>query len=135
MGVVTTPKGLSPVGRAAFRHGAQVLRALNQDPALSAGALERYARAAGDADRLRSEWRQLGYPTLRDGEPGGRMLRVHPLLDEIRTAERLAADLGDALGLSPLGRRRLRVGGRGLAKAPDRRGDVVRLLKPRRARV
>ena len=128
MAAVTTPRGLNQAGRAAYRHGVKVLRELDQDPALSASALERYARMCDDADRLRREWQQLGYPTLRDG--GERMLRVHPLVDAIREAEHEAADLADALGLTPLGRRRLRVGGRGLAKAPDRRGGIVRLVKP-----
>jgi hypothetical protein len=129
---ISPPKSLGVAGRAEFRHGVTVLRALNQDPALSRAALQRYARACDDAAALRREWDQLGRPALRDGGDSGRMLRAHPLLEEIRAAERLAADLGDALGLSPLGRRRLRIGGRGIHRAPDRRTDVVRLIRPDR---
>ena len=125
----TAPKGLGSAGRAAYRHGVEVLRALSQDPAHSASALERYARACDDAEHLRGEWERLGYPVLRDG---GGMERAHPLPDEIRAAERLAADLADGLGLTPLGRRRLRVGSRGLHRSPDRKAEMIRLVKPER---
>jgi hypothetical protein len=47
------PRGLTPTGRAAWRHARDVLDALGERPELSAGALCRYAHAVDVAARLR----------------------------------------------------------------------------------
>lgn len=126
-----TPSGLTPTARAAFRHAVRVLDALGQDPELSRDAIIRYSRASADAAVLRSAWKALGYPALTRGGHSGRVPKPHPLPEQIRMAERLAAELGDQLGLSPSGRRRLRTGSRGMHKSADRQaGEVVRLVTP-----
>jgi P27 family predicted phage terminase small subunit len=120
------PRGLTPTARAAWRHACDVLVQLGEEPAFSHGALDRYASAVDMAARLRAE--------LCDGElvlhgPRGGV-RVHPLVRAVEKAEREAYLYAEALGLSPVARRKLGMraaGGRppGAASAPDRARTVA----------
>jgi P27 family predicted phage terminase small subunit len=117
------PRGLDATGRAAWRRAVATLVELGEDPRLSYTALWLYADAAAMAALLRREWRRDGGAGMVVGPRGGRS--EHPLLKPLRQAERHAHELGEALGLSPAGRRKLgtrTVGGRpaGAASAPDR---------------
>ena len=96
----------------------------------------RALRAGDEHGRgARREWEALGAPGVLVGPRGG--VSAHRLLGSIDRAERLAADLGDRLGLSPTARRRLGRAGAGrppgAASARDRRATVVplkRALRP-----
>jgi len=125
------PRGLTSTGRSAWRHARDVLVSLGERPELSRGALDRYAHAIDMAARLRTELRDDGRIVL-EGPRGG--VRVHPLVREVQKAEREAHLYAEALGLSPVARRRLGMrflGGRppGAASAPDRAGSVVAPLR------
>jgi hypothetical protein len=113
---------------AALAEASQTLERIGEDPALSAAALERYARACADAALLRYRWEGRGSPTSALGSTGQAI--VHPLVEGIRKAEREAADLGDRLGLTPAARKSLarRVGHPvGAAQAPDRAAPIRRV--------
>jgi Phage terminase, small subunit len=108
---------------AALADASRTLESIGDDPALSVGALERYARACADAALLRRRWESRGCPTSSAG--GNGQVTVHPLVEGIRKAEREAADLGERLGLTPAARRamgRRVTGGHqvGEGRAPDR---------------
>jgi phage terminase small subunit len=127
---VRPPRGFDPTARAAFRDAVRVLEAIGEDPRLSAATIAAYARAVSTAARLRREWHAGGASGFLIGPRGG--VYPNPLLHEIERAERQSAELADALGLTPLARRRLgRHVGRptGAASAKDR-ANVVSL--PRR---
>jgi len=86
------------------------LTALGDDPELSKGAIERYARAVEDAAVLRAEWNALGRPGLSFGSTG--QLVRHPLSIELRDAEEHASKLASKLGLDPQSRKGKRRPGR-----------------------
>lgn len=100
------------------------LVALGEEPAQSAGAIERYASAVGAFVALEREWERAGRPGLSEGGSTGLVLVPHPLVAELALARREAAHMGGLLGLDPRGRSvmRRRAGGRpqGAASAPDR---------------
>jgi P27 family predicted phage terminase small subunit len=124
------PRGLDPAGKRAWQHAHDVLVEIGEVPQLSVGAVERYARAAGLAERLRAEWESVGAPGTVTGSRGA--VREHPLLLAIARAEAQVADLGDRLGLTPVSRGRLgRTVGRpaGAASAADRRSPSRRTLR------
>jgi P27 family predicted phage terminase small subunit len=125
------PRGLDPTGRAAWRHAAHVLTAIGEPVELCGEPMRAYADACSTAASLRREWKRLGRPVLITGPRGA--VRAHPLLAAIDRAERQAAELGDALGLTPVGRMKLSLrvaGGRpqGAASAADRSTPPRRTL-------
>jgi P27 family predicted phage terminase small subunit len=126
------PRGLDSTGRAAWRNAAFTLEAIGEDPALSHGALDRYARAVSMVASLRREWVRDGSHGVRIGPRGG--ISVHPLLRAIERAERAAHQIGETLGLTPMARSRLgrRVGRpAGASSAPDRQTVVPLRRTPR----
>jgi phage terminase small subunit len=125
------PRPHDSAGRAASREAVATLTEIGEDPALSRGALHRYASAVQLARELDRQWKAEGSPGIIVGPRGG--VAAHPLPGLIEKAERAAADLGAALGLDPQARRRMgrRVGRpAGAASARDRKADVVPI--PRR---
>lgn len=112
----------------ALADATRTLEQIGEDPTLSAAALERYARACGDAALLRHRWRKRGSPAMTEGSTG--QVVAHPLLETIRKAEREAAELAERLGLTPSARKALarRVGHPvGAGQAPDRRTSIRRI--------
>jgi phage terminase small subunit len=115
------PTSLDAPGRAAWKEACATLRAQGEDPAVSAGAILRYAGAVSMAASVRAEWVAAGRPGVIVG-PRGR-ISAHPLPVLLARLERDAADLAEPLGLTPAARRRMARGiGRptGAASAPDR---------------
>jgi P27 family predicted phage terminase small subunit len=132
MAALRAPRGLDPAGQATWRSARQTLEAIGENPALSRGAIDRYAAAVSMVAALRAEWKRLGHPAVLTGSRGG--VSAHPLPRMIERAERQAAELGELLGLSPLARRKLGrhvQGGRppGAASAPDRAAPPRRALR------
>ena len=112
----------------AIADASRVLEAIGDDPTLSTGAIERYARAVSDAALLRSRWERRGSPAMTTGSVG--QAKTHPAIRAIQEAERAAADYAERLGLTPSARKALarRVGHPvGAGQSPDRR-TVVRLV-------
>jgi hypothetical protein len=119
---VQVPKGLHPDGRRAWRGGVDALDAAGVDPALTCGALERYARAADRLAHVQATWERVGRPVTAPGSKGQTV--AHPLLRELRDETRAVQQLADAL-LPPqsAGWRR------GTARSPDRQAKLHRRRK------
>ena len=141
---MNVPRGLDAVGKAAFREAASILAEIGEDLDLNVSALRAYAHSESIATSIREQW--LAEP--RAVLTGGRGAQVaNPVLRELDRAERRAADLRDALGLTPLSRRRagraVRAGRpAGAASARDRaqppsrrRAEVAALIRRRCARL
>jgi P27 family predicted phage terminase small subunit len=131
---VRPPARLTPAGRRAWREAEATLVELGEDPALSAGALDRYAFAVSAWRELEARWLEAGRPATALGGSTGTVEVPHPLVAQLATAREHAASLADRLGLDPQARRRLsrRAGaGRpaGAASAPDRAAPPRRRLK------
>jgi hypothetical protein len=127
---VYAPKGLSREGRAAWRDGCTALEVAGIDPALTIGALERYARAAARLATVEAAWAGLGSPVTATGSTG--QLVAHPLLKEMRDETRAVSELAKALLPAQAAGWR-----RGQPRSPDRqyrpsrrRAEVVPLLPP-----
>lgn len=108
------PPRLDPAGRSAWRSAVATLEAIGEQPELSRGALESYAKAVSLAAALRREWVADGGQGIHLGPRGS--VSVHPLLRAIERAERQAHELGASLGLDPMSRHRL---GRGVRGRPQ----------------
>jgi P27 family predicted phage terminase small subunit len=131
---VRAPANLTRAGRAAWREAEATLVELGEDPALSRGALERYAFAVAAWRELEARWFEAGRPATSTGGSTGSVEVPHPLVAMIAQARGHAATLADRLGLDPQARRRLsrRAGaGRpaGAASALDRSAPPRRRLK------
>jgi P27 family predicted phage terminase small subunit len=139
---VNAPRSLDSAGRSAWRSAVAVLREIAEDPELSASALLAYAHAESVAASLREQWRVDPRAVLT----GGRGAKAaNPILRELERAEKLAAELREALGLTPAGRRRIgravqggrpagAASARDRAQPPRRRGKVVPITMPREVR-
>ena len=128
------PAKLTPAGRAAWREASATLVELGDDPALSAGALDRYAFAVSAWRELERQWLEAGRPATSVGGSTGVVEVPHPLVAMVERAREHAAALGDRLGLDPQARRRLSrraSAGRpaGAASAADRAAPPRRRLK------
>ena len=128
------PARLGLLGKAAWREAEATLVELGEDPALSAGALARYAFAVSAWRELERQWLELGRPATTVGGSTGSVEVPHPLVAQLVSARAHAAELGERLGLDPQARRKLsrRAGaGRppGAASAPDRAAPPRRRLK------
>jgi P27 family predicted phage terminase small subunit len=137
MSLVRAPRDLDQVGRAAWKEAAAILAEISEDVDVNAPALRAYAHAESVAASIRGQW----WADPRAVLTGGRGAKVaNPVLRELERAEKRAAELRDALGLTPTSRRKLGralLGGRptGSASAPDRaqppsrrRANVVALM-------
>ena len=89
------PKGLGANGRQAWRTACAGLEAAGLDPALTIGALERYARSADRLAVVEATWIKLGQPVTTEGSKG--QLVAHPLLRELRDETRAVHELAKAL--------------------------------------
>jgi Phage terminase, small subunit len=119
---VNPPRGLGRDGRRAWRAGLDALDAAGVDPALTVGALERYARAADRLAHVQATWEDAGRPVTAKGSKG--QVVAHPLLRELRDETRAVQQLAEAL-LPPqsAGWRR------GTARSPDRQAKLHRRRK------
>lgn len=78
-------------GRVAFERAVATLEGDGRDPALLLEPIERYARAADTAAKLRETWIQDGAEATTFGGVTGKLLVEHPILRSIAAAERDAA--------------------------------------------
>lgn len=85
-------------------------------------AVDRYARLVNLAARLHRQWASAGYPATTDGGASGKATVAHPLLAEIRSAEKAAAEAGAALGLDEASASKILTRGTG---TPRRGSHVV----------
>ena len=72
---------------------------LGSDAHLFVDAVMRYARAVDVAARVRDEWADRGYPTMLQHTNGA--MYDHPLVKQLRAAERAAATHARQLGITP----------------------------------
>jgi P27 family predicted phage terminase small subunit len=124
---VRPPARLTPAGRRAWREAEATLVELGEDPALSAGALDRYAFAVSAWRELEARWLEAGRPATALGGSTGTVEVPHPLVAQLATARSHAAELGERLGLDPQARRRLSrrgvgAGSRGAASSSSQGG-------------
>jgi P27 family predicted phage terminase small subunit len=139
---MNAPRELDPVGRAAWREAVAILAEIGEDADLSAPALRAYAHAESVVAMVRAQW----YADPEAVKTGGRGAKTaNPVLRELERAEKRAAELRDALGLTPAGRRRIGSSVRGgrpagaasardRAQPPRRKGRVVPITMPREVR-
>lgn len=116
------PDGIGPAGIEAWGEAIATLRAVGEDPELSAGAVARYARLVDDAEWVRGRWIKAKRPTKATGSQGQTV--IHPFLKAVQEAEECAARAAERLGLTPAGRQTVKRGpGRplGSSQAADRR--------------
>jgi phage terminase small subunit len=116
------PDGIGPAGVEAWEEAISTLRAVGEDPELSAGAIGRYARLVDDAEWVRKRWIRAKRPTKTMGSQGQTV--IHPFLKAMQDAEEHAARAAERLGLTPSGRQAVKRGpGRpmGSSQAADRR--------------
>jgi P27 family predicted phage terminase small subunit len=128
---VNAPRTLDPAGRAAWREAVAILVELGEDVEINTAALRAYAHAESVATSVRAQW-QANPRAMLTGGRGAKT--ANPVLRELERVERLAAELHDAFGLTPAGRRKLSRsvrGGRpaGAASAPDRARPARRRLR------
>jgi hypothetical protein len=132
-GDTAEPLDPDPIAQAAAddaRDEARVtLLSLGEDPALSRGAVERYAASMAVCAVLDAQWKHLGSPSTAPGGSTGTAPVPHPLLGMIAQARKEAGAHATLLGLDPLGRMRISrqlTSGRpqGAESAPDRVAPV-----------
>lgn len=105
-------------GERAFERAVETITADGRDPERLLEPIERYARQADLAAKLRDEWIADGAPATTLGGVTGKLLAEHPILRSIGAAEALADKLWTSLVYPP---RRGQVGRpRGSTSAPDR---------------
>jgi hypothetical protein len=81
------------------------------------GAWWRYATAVELEARVRDQWLELGEPLTTLGASGS--VVAHPLVPELRRSAAHAAALSSALGLDPLGAKKIEPGRRGRPPGED----------------
>lgn len=115
---------LTTAGEAALADATAVLVAIGEDPGLSVGALERYARLVDELASMREHFDAQRRPGHVLGGATGRSKVSPPLLGDIREHEKLVERAARELGLTPAARAAMRRGvGRppGASQSTDRR--------------
>jgi phage terminase small subunit len=77
----------------------RAMHLLGLDAHLFVDAVARYSRAVDVAARVRDEWADRGYPTMLQHTNGA--MYDHPLVKQLRAAERDAATHARQLGITP----------------------------------
>ena len=120
------PTKLNAAGKAAFRRAASAVEG-RPDADNMRDAVDRYAWAVHTATKIRGEWLALGEPVTLVHP--NLVVGGHPMLKEMTTAERHAAQMGSLMGLDVKSSAPKSKGGRpvGSVSAPDRAAAPPRL--------
>jgi phage terminase small subunit len=116
------PEKLGDKAREAYSTAIATLERLGESVEDSTNALQPFALAVEDEDRLRGEWEDWARPVVAMGGSTGRTLGIHPMLPALDAADKRIARCARELGLTPEARSGLKSAGRprGTSQSPDR---------------